>query len=290
MIPVGWLAPSECWDQNLIRNLTSNRLYDTGLKFRHFQGFPPSHQAEGCILSIPGAYWHDQYDSVNEALTAYRWVLGIRCSDECDLFDVSRIEHANIKWIVQTPRKDYPDARVFGVGYPPHFNDLPSEPPSKDVDVFLSAQNTHVRRAKCFEALRQVSTVNQVVAVHETSGFTQGMDHDVYAATMVGTRVAPAPSGAVSCDSFRFWEALEAHCVPVADTVSPVDGLTDYWTRLFPEAPFPILTTYSNLPGYVQDALKSWPANANRIVAWFMRYKRQLAHWLVDDLNGLGAL
>jgi hypothetical protein len=289
MIPVGWLAPSECWDQLLPKLLTTNKIYPTGLDFRHFQGYPPPHQAEGCIISIPGAYWHDQYDKINEALTRYRWVLGMRVSDECDLFDVSRVIHGNIKWLVQTPRtgRDYGDARLFGVGFTPHFNSLPAEPPDKSTDVYLSGQNTHGRRKECFEALENWHG-NKVV--RPTEGFTEGFEPREYVAGVVNAKVCPAPSGAVSVDTFRFWEAIAAHCVPIADTVSPVDGLTDYWERVCPGAPFPTIRDYADLPGYIDDQLEQWPANSNRIAAWWMRYKRYLALGLRADLHELGAI
>jgi len=36
--------------------------------------------------------------------------------------------------------------------------------------------------------------------------------------------------------------------------------------------------------------MNAWPASANRDTAWWMGYKRRLAHWLKDDLKALGAL
>lgn len=289
MISVGWLAPSECWDQLLPKLLTTNKLYPTGLEFRHFQGFPPPHQAEGCIISIPGAYWHAQYDTISEALTSYRWVLGMCVSDEECLFDIDRVEHGNIKWWRQTPRtdRDYGDARLFGVGYTPHFNSLPKDPPEKSTDVFLSGQRTHGRRRECFEALENYSGSK---VVRPTEGFTEGFEPAEYVAGVVSAKVAPAPSGAVSVDTFRFWEALEAHAIPIADTVSPVDGVTDYWERVCPGAPFPVLRDYADLPGYLGDQVEQWPANANRVAAYWMRYKRSLALGLREDLGKLGAI
>lgn len=287
MIPVGWLSPSqECWDSNLIRNLTSNKLYPTGLKFRHHTGFPPYHQAEGTILVLPGRYYSDHTDKINEALSNYRWVIGIKTSDEEDLFDTTLVRHPQLKWWIQTPRREHPGARLIGLGPTPHFNSLPSDPPEKCTDVFLSGQRTHGRRRECFEALESWDGSK---VVRPTEGFTEGFEPREYVAGVTSAKVCPAPSGAVSPDTFRLYEALEAHCVPIADDVSPAYNSRGYWRMLFPDAPFPIIEDYASLPGYLSDVLEQWPANANRIAAWWIRHKRQMALDLVADLTELGA-
>lgn len=285
MIPVGHLAPSGCWDENLLRRLFDDELYPTGLEFRHFDGYP---NTDGAVLVVPGRYWYEHTGQISEALERYKWVLAFRTGDEEDLFDVNKIIHPAIRWWVQTPRTngDYGTARLFGVGYPPHFNALPAEPPEKSLDLFLSAQNTHPRRQAAFDVLES----GERRTINETRGFTDGFNADNYATLMVNTKVAPAPAGPESPDTFRLYEALESHCVPVADDVTNRYDSRGYWRMLFPDCPFPVLTHYSDLAGYIQDQLEVWPRNANRITAWWMRQKRRYAHWLREDLEQLGAL
>jgi hypothetical protein len=289
VIHVGRLAPFQQWDQNLIDQLVANRLYPTGLDFKRSDGYPNSH---GCILIIPGRYWAAHTDQISDAISTYEWVLAFRTSDEEDLFDIAKVRHHNLRWWVQTPRtdRDYGDARLFGVGFPPHFNKLPATAPDKDLDLFLSAQRTHARRDQAFDALERVQTNNTLI--EETDGFTRGMIASAYVDGMMRAKVAPAPSGAVSPDSFRLFEALQAHCAPIADDVSPLATYDSagYWRRLFPDAPFAILTDYGALPGYVGDMLNDWPRCANRVAAWWIRQKRQYAMWLRQDLEELGAL
>ena len=270
----------------MLRRLFDNDLYPTGLNFRHYDGYP---NTDGACIVVPGRYWHRTTDQISEAIERYEWVLLVRVSDEEDLFDVGEVLHRNVRYWLQTPRYRYvgdDTTRYIGVGFPPHFNDLPADPPEKKTAVFLSAQNTHERRHECFAALEGV----EGGLIGPTAGFTKGWGPELYATFMTQARVAPAPSGAVSPDSFRLWEALEAHAVPIADAVSPVDGATDYWESVCPGAPFPVLTDYKDLAGYVEDVLKDWPATANRCAAYWMRYKRQLALWLKDDLEELGAV
>lgn len=287
MIDVGRLAPFNQWDNTLLDDLFENALYPTGLDFRRWDGYP--NVDGGIILIVPGRYWANQTDQIVEALSRYDWVLGIRCGDEEDVFDIAKVEHPNVKWWIQTPRTDreyLPGTRFIGLGYTPHFRHLPTETPEKRVDVFLSGQDTHRRRHEAFKAL--AGRADSVVQA--TDGFTKGLPVDKYRSNMLVAKVAPCPSGAVSPDSFRLYEALEAHCVPIADDVSPAYDSAGYWRMLFPDAPFPVLTDYAQLPGYIDDALTGWPANANRITAWWMLQKRRMVLNLREDLQALGVI
>lgn len=287
MIAVGRLEPYDQWDQNLLDRLFANTLYPTGLDFDRVDHYP---DAEGCVLLIPGRYWVEQLDEVTKSLARYRWVLAMRTGDERDEFDVTAVEHPNIRWWVQTPRADrsYAGARLFGVGFPPHFNDLPVTPPEKDIPVFLAGQNTHARRHQAFAAVAQIEDS----VSFPTKGFTQGMSPEDYRDHLVRTRVAPAPSGVFSPDSFRVYEALEAHAIPIADDISPAADYDSqgYWHQVLGAPPVPVLTDYTSLPGWTQDALSAWPGNANRIVVWWMKMKRTYVRWLLEDLDVLGAL
>jgi hypothetical protein len=241
---------------------------------------------------VPSRYWAGHEAEISTAIARYKWVLFMRTSDEEDLFDVNLIDHPNVQFWVQTPKvgKTYRGARFIGVGYAPHFRNLPQETPPKALDVFLSAQRTHKRRELAFDALKGDLPGVSLMFVNETQGFTQGLDADTYVRQMLYTKVAPAPAGAVTPDSFRLFEALESHAIPIADDVSPVYDSRGYWRMLFPDAPFPILTDYADLPGMINDLLADWPASANRVAAWWMRQKRQMATDLVTDLRALGAL
>lgn len=293
MIPVLWLFPQQHWDQNMIGRLLCNKLYDTGLAFKHVymergQKLPKAAVGDTLVLVVPGRWWVDYVDDITKIIAPFDRVVAIRTGDEEDLFDIHQVKHPQIKWWVQTPRtdRDYGDARLFGVGFTPQFNDLGPVLPPKTLELFLSAQNTHERRHQCFEQFPVGRDGPRFV--HASEGFTQGVDHKDYAELMVQAKVAPAPAGAVCPDSFRLYEALEAHAIPIADELSPAYPSWGYWRLLFPDAPFPVLSDWANGPGLVEDLLSGWPANANRVAAYWMGYKRQLVEWLREDLGQSG--
>lgn len=284
-IPVVALPPGDQWDQTLLDDLISGDLWPHGLEFERLDAYPMD--TEGIVLVVPGRYYADRTAEISEAIARYSWVLGFRCGDEEDLLDTREIVHPNVRWWLQTPHvaRDYNDARFLPLGYTPHFADLGAEPPEKSLDVFISAQASHKRRRECFVAL---AGTDRTAVIEQTAGFIQGMAPQEYVAHMTAAKVAPCPSGAVSPDSFRVFEALEAHCVPIVDDISPSYDSRGYWERMFPGAPLPVLADYKDLRGYIADALADFPRNANRIAAWWMAQKRTLAAQLREDLGALG--
>lgn len=294
MINVVRLEPHSQWDQNILNRLFQNQLLPTGLTFsdheRYLGKLTPEPELGGCILIIPGRYWHDRTDEINEYIQHLRWVLAIRTGDEQDLLDIDKVRHPNIRWWVQTPRIDhtYGDVRKFGVGYTPHFNIPQHSPPDMTNDVFLSAQNTHPRRFDAFASTNCMPGMQ--VLTHQTPGFTQGLAPELYTQYMIHSKVALAPAGPDTPDTFRLYEALQAHTVPIADDIAANrPDVSGYWEMVFPDAPFPILTNWFDAPGIVKEAVANYPRNANRIAAWWMREKRNYVHWLNEDLELLTA-
>lgn len=283
-ITVGWLAPDGQWDQNLLGRLFSNRV--TGYEFEHVDGYP---QTDGCVLVIPGRYWHLRTREISTVMSQYRWVLAMRTSDEEDKFDISKVRHRNHRWWVQTPKTDvnYGDARLFGVGFPPHFNNLPTTPPTYRSGVFLAAQATHARRTAAFTAVGLLDADKVTLA---TDGYARGMSRSLYVDEMTSCILAPAPAGPQTPDTFRLYEALESHAVPVADDITPGYPSVGYWNRVCPGAPFPVITNYSDFSVIAMKVFKAQPDLSNRVAAWWMQYKYEMARWLGDDIANLSGL
>jgi len=155
--------------------------------------------------------------------------------------------------------------------------------------VFIAAQDTHERRHECFETLL---ASHHNALIYRTKNFAacdEGVSTDVYATMMTTAKVAPAPAGPATPDTFRTYEALAAHTIPIADDITIAYDSRGYWRRLYPNTPMPVIEKYSDLPGYIDDALRDYPRAANRITAWWIGEKRRMARRLRADLRALGA-
>lgn len=254
------------WDQALIKDILADPIFE-------------ELNNKGAIVILPGAYQASYIKEINRELSAYEWVLLIVTSDEENKFPIEKIKHPNIKIYLSYPRKGRHDNYgKIPLGYTTETRkNLSLE--NKDIDFFFSGQITHQRREECFKAIENKK--NGVV--FGTEGFSQGLKPSEYMQFMSRAKVAPAPAGAVSADSFRAYEALEAGAIPIADNISP-NGSDGFWHYLLPYVPFPTLNDYKDLSGYIDDQLEDFQTKANKIQAWWIKYKRDLKNMFLEDI------
>ncbi len=286
MIPVWWLkAHPLCDDQHIVELITPEDRY------RHTTE-PPS-RGDGSVVVVPARYYTPA--EVNDLIAPLPWCVLVLTSDEESTFDAAAVEHPNVRMWVMTPRPDRtypPGTRFLGEGFNPQTRPLLREigNPARTRDVFLSAQDTHRRRHELFDKLES-SHRGWSRDVTRTPGFMQGYDRTEYLGRMASAKVAPAPSGPATPDSFRLYEALEAGCVPLADMTAPgtYPG-RGYWEMVAPGAPFEQVAHWHEVEKYVVAALHGWPRNAAGCSAWWQQHKRRMALWLADDVAELSGL
>lgn len=292
MIDVVWHLPKPL-DHFMLQDIFAEVDFSPvgSLKY-HIVGTFGEARGDGVVAVINGTNHKIKY--LNEKLSVYKWVLLIVVSDENNLFKVDEVKHPNIKIWVQTPRadKDYGDARLFGVGYghsSKYRSKFTQEYLMKPIDVFISGQNTHSRRETIFSKLfeyKESHTDN--IQINTTKGYTQGLKPVEYYRKMAATKVSPCPSGVISPDSFRLYEALEFGAIPIADDVSPAEWYNSlgYWNKLFPDAPFPILQD-DEIETRLEALKDNYQQKANLVFAWWIKQKRKYAYDLVDDIRAL---
>lgn len=240
----------------------------------------------GAVVVIPGAYQGDYIDGINKALAKYNWVVLFITSDEESKFPIEKINHPRIQIYIQYPKQGRHDKyKKWPLGYTMETRDKLQQK-NKDVDVFFSGQVTHQRRSDCIMALRSKPLKDYKLAIYGSEGFAQGLNSELYMEGMQRGKVAPSPAGPVSADAFRTYEALEAGAVPIADNVSAA-GDHDYVKYLLGDVPFPTIDDYKDLPGYIEDTLKEYPAINNRAQAWWIKKKRDLKQSILDDIGVL---
>jgi len=229
------------------------------------------------IVIIPGRSHAGKETAVNQEIQKINKCVLFIMGDEESIFDLDQIKHKNIKIWVQNPSpKLDSEYRRIGCGYPPKIREI-TESPEKTIDWFFSGQMTHSRRYYCVNQLRKLDNGYMLTSDH----FTGGLSQDEYYQKMLSAKVVPCPSGPVTPDTFRLFEALELGCVPIADNETRTSDWSGFWEWLFDgPVPFPCINDYDDLPGYIDDCVKQYPALNNECQSWWLRkqsdYKRQI--------------
>lgn len=267
--------PSGYWDQALIEDL---------LQSPQFTNMAAS--KDGAVVVIPGKEQAAYIDQINKYLNQYTWVLLFITSDEESNFPIEKITHKNFKAWIQYPKQGrHDDYGKLPLGYITETRKNLSFG-EKPLNVFYAGQKTHDRRVQCSQQLKLLKQDTDNVVVIDTAGFAKGVSPIDYMYNMCNARVAPAPAGPVSADSFRTYEALEAGAVPIVDQISQAGDFA-YSFYLFDNPPFPALYNYDDLPGYTRDALKDYPHLNNEVQAWWIRTKRNLIFQFLADIQSL---
>jgi hypothetical protein len=188
-------------------------------------------------------------------------------------FDIDKINHPNAEIWIQYPHEKHKDYNKLPIGVPQHLKNLVPEYPSKDNDLYFGGQITHSRRKQ----LAKVMSTLPNALFKPTAGFAQGDKPIDYCRILASCKIAPAPSGAVVIDSFRFFEAIEMLCLPVADKIDPNGNSLDFYNYIFGyDIPVEHVSNWSELRKLVPELLNQYPKNMHNVVAWWIKYKRDL--------------
>lgn len=242
-------------------------------------------ETDSAIVVIPARSHAGLIKEVNTQLRKIKSVVLFLMGDEEASFPSDKIKHNNIKiWIQNPSSKQDAKFRKLGCGYPSQIKDYTQFPETKTNDWFFSGQITHIRRNLMATQLLRM----QNGTFMPTSGFAQGLSHDLYYQHIAHSKVVPCPSGPATVDTFRVYEALELGAVPIADSETPIEKWNNFWNWLFDEEPpFPIISNYDDLPGYVEDCVNQYPQLNNKVQAFWLRYKTMLVKRLFSDIQEL---
>lgn len=226
---------------------------------------------DGAVVVIPARAQADSVAQINVELQKLRWCVVILTGDEEHDFPWRELKHPRMLVWIMSPQQGLHDEAAFRIGSGYRIE----EPailekiglPERNIDWSFAGQITHAIREKCAQQLRNM---NNGILI-ETHGFGQGVEYEKYVELLSQSKFVPCPSGPVSPDNFRLYEALEAGCIPIADG-------GDYWSYLFGEpVPFPVLTDWDRLPEILPGLLNNYQMLANKVFSWWQLYKRRTA-------------
>ncbi len=281
------------WDCIILEDTFSHRYWRpvNAHTFIHVEQPDIFPAVDGAIIVLPARH-HATYvysDLLNRDLANLRWAVIMLIGDEESAFNADAISHLNCREWIMMRRADRARAtnRPLLNGPTPHIHLLDETPcPDKTLNYFFAGQVTHDRRLACSEQLLNMTGGRLVMS----QGFTLGIPPDEYVHDLAMAKIAPCPSGPRAPDSFRFAEALEAGCVPIADARAPIPYPDGYWQSVFGKdtvLPFPVIEQWSDLPAIMERELSAWPANANRCSSFWLSHKRDLAYNLQRDISEL---
>lgn len=260
----------------------SGRLWPTGYEFDHRVGFDGL-DAPGAVVVVPAANQAHRAAEINADLAKLEWVLVILTSDEERRFPLDALDHPNMAVWVQYPREEDRADGFLPVGWPGHFPELLAEHEPERPNMWaFSGQVNHQRRRDLVGVLRGMRSGVLV----ETPGFTQGLDHQEYAALLSSARVIPCPAGPQSVDSFRVWESLEAGAIPVADGQRPGVDDSSLWGKVLGgRAPFPVVDEWEDFPD-----LLFYEGQRSRLSAWWAGWKRDWCQRIGSTIHRLSGI
>ncbi len=217
----------------------------------------------------------------NEIQNVSRLVLFIT-GDEEGRFDIAKINHPNAEIWIQYPYEKHKNFNKLPIGVPQHLKNMIPKYPIKKHDLYFSGQITHQRRQQLAEVMPVMSN-----SIYKTTvGFAQGSEPKDYYEDMASAKFIPAPSGAATVDTFRFFEAIEMLCLPIGDSIDSKGRYRDFYRYVFDsDIPVRFVSNWSELKALIPELLSDYPQNMHRAVAWWIKFKRDLGIKIMRQIN-----
>jgi len=234
------------------------------------------------FVVIPGPQNLGHEDDINKEIQNLSRLVLFITGDEESRFDISKINHPNAEIWVQYFNESNKQYNKLPIGVPQHLKIFMPDYPIKNYDLYFGGQITHSRRQQLAKALQTMPNT----LYKPTAGFAQGDQPTDYYRNLASAKIAPAPSGAVTIDTFRFFEAIEMLCLPIGDKINSKGDSIDFYNIVFGyDIPVSFVSTWAELRYLVPELLNQYPRNMHKVVCWWMKYKRDLGIKIMRQIN-----
>ena len=263
------------WDYGLLKEIFTK--YD--IEQFKVTSLPKEDRA---FVVVPGPQNLGYEEYINKEIQNISRVVLFINGDEEGRFDITQIKHPNAEIWVQYPYAKHHNLNKLPIGVPQHLKKLVPEYPSKDYDIYFSGQITHQRRLQVADVLPTLPNALYTL----TEGFAQGGEPKDYYKALASAKIAPAPAGAATVDTFRFFEAIEMLCLPVGDLRNSKGIHMKFYEDVFGyEPPTSYVSDWSELNSLVPRLLENYPQNMHTMVSWWIKYKRDLGIKIMRQVN-----
>lgn len=257
----------------------------------HFSGWEALPKNDGAVIVIHGGHLRNQISEINENINKLPWVICIIIGDEESDFDSLSLYHPRMKLWRQSPNPSTPHKyrnvnRFIPVGYPCDAKELIPKKIVKTKDWAFAGQITNKTREDCMAAIQNLPNGR----LEPTKQFYSGLEHKEYFEMLASAKISPCPSGPVCPDTFRLYESLQCHCVPIVEE-KPGWRTFEYigfWKMLFGEHPFVLIQNWNEASEKIKMILDEYDEYQRRCVAWWNKYRAEYFHYLETDLKSLG--
>jgi hypothetical protein len=258
---------------------------------KHIGGAKHFPKIEGGVVVVHGGREPGWLDKLNMDIEDLKWVLLIFLGDEEASFPIESVSHENAKIWIQEPavpgKHEGLAHRYILDGYSHDFHKYKELNIVKDLEWVFAGQVTHSRRHECVAALQSLDWGGVIVSSKQYCG---GVSKREYVNLMQRAQIAPCPSGPMSQDAARPWEALEVGAIPILDDLSPARQTPGFWEAVLgPSHPLPVIRDWAALPMRIEE-LKHGNLDKKRgeCLTWWNTYKYKTSYWLEEDLKELG--
>lgn len=138
---------------------------------------------------------------------------------------------------------------------------------------------------------KKVPSCKENIYLLSSKGFSHGYNVGLYSATMEDSIFSPCPAGN-SPETIRLYDALECGCIPITlnhEFITSKEAL-----GAIGQPPFPILSTWDELPEFLEQKKIALASNSSEIealqrdcITWWQDYKKYIGQSIAKKLAEL---
>lgn len=183
----------------------------------------------------------------------------------------------------QSTKDEITNRILLGIPYRKGYQ-YKKESPKKYLWSFVG-QVQNPFRQECVKVLKKMPDGYMKLVRGFGGGVSGGVEYQEYLDIIAQSKFVICPSGSMTVETFRVFEAMECGSIPITDRRCPRDPEGwDYWEKVVPNNDLFTVNTWDDLP----DIIGSWDdfPHPEMMNQWWEDYKNQLERKLLNLAAG----